>query len=79
VCRTGPYRFVRHPGYAGFILQALSMPLLLGLLWALIPGAAVAALMIVRTAFEDRTLQAELSGYEEYVRDVRYRLVPGIW
>jgi protein-S-isoprenylcysteine O-methyltransferase Ste14 len=39
VCRTGPYRFVRHPGYVGFILQSLWVPLLLGSLWALVPGA----------------------------------------
>ena len=40
VCRAGPYRFVRHPAYAGSALQALGVPLLLGSLWALIPGIA---------------------------------------
>jgi protein-S-isoprenylcysteine O-methyltransferase Ste14 len=79
VCRTGPYRFVRHPGYVGFILQSLGTPVLLGSLWALIPGITAAALMIIRTSFEDRTLQAELPGYRDYVQEVRYRLVPGIW
>ena len=79
VCRSGPYRYVRHPGYVGFIFQALGMPLLLGSLWALIPGIVGLVLMVVRTAFEDRMLQAELPGYRDYTREVRYRLVPGIW
>jgi protein-S-isoprenylcysteine O-methyltransferase Ste14 len=79
VCRSGPYQFVRHPGYVGFILQSLATPVLLGSLWALIPGVVAAALLVVRTWFEDRMLQAELSGYEEFAREVRYRLIPGIW
>ncbi len=79
VCRTGPYRYVRHPGYVGFILQSIAVPILLGSLWALVPGIVAAALMVVRTALEDRTLQAELLGYQQYSREVRYRLIPGIW
>jgi protein-S-isoprenylcysteine O-methyltransferase Ste14 len=79
VCSSGPYRFVRHPGYDGAILQSLGLPLLLGSLWALIPGIAATVLMIIRTSLEDRTLQAELPGYQDYVQIVRYRLVPGIW
>jgi len=79
VCTTGPYRLVRHPGYAGFILQALGTPWLLGSHWALVPGVVAAASMVVRTSFEDRMLQAQLPGYAEYARRVRYRLVPGIW
>jgi protein-S-isoprenylcysteine O-methyltransferase Ste14 len=79
VCTTGPYRFVRHPGYVGFILQALALPILLGSLWALIPGLLAAVLMGTRTFYEDRSLQAELPGYPEYVQKVRYRLIPGIW
>ena len=79
VCRSGPYRFVRHPGYVGFILQSLSVPFLLGSLWALVPGITAAVLMGIRTSLEDRTLQAELSGYQDYVQEVRHRLVPGIW
>jgi protein-S-isoprenylcysteine O-methyltransferase Ste14 len=79
VCRTGPYRFVRHPGYVGAILQSLGTPFLLGSLWALIPGIMEAALVIIRTSLEDRMLQAELPGYRDFVQEVRYRLVPGIW
>jgi protein-S-isoprenylcysteine O-methyltransferase Ste14 len=63
----------------GFILQSISVPFLLGSWWALIPGIAATALMIIRTSLEDRTLQAELPGYQDYVRAVRYRLVPGVW
>lgn len=79
VCSSGPYRFVRHPGYLGVILQCMSAPILLGSLWALIPGVAAIVLMIIRTSFEDRMLQAELPGYQDYVQKVRYRLIPGIW
>jgi protein-S-isoprenylcysteine O-methyltransferase Ste14 len=79
VCRSGPYRFVRHPGYVGFILQSLGTPVLLGSPWALIPGFAAAVLMVFRTSLEDRLLQAELAGYREFAADVRYRLLPGIW
>jgi protein-S-isoprenylcysteine O-methyltransferase Ste14 len=79
VCRTGPYRFVRHPGYVGAIHQSLGTPLLLGSLWALIPAITAAVLMIIRTSLEDSMLQAELPGYTDFARDVRYRLVPGIW
>jgi protein-S-isoprenylcysteine O-methyltransferase Ste14 len=79
VCTSGPYRFVRHPGYAGANLQSPGMALLLGSLWALVPGLIAVALMTLRTHLEDRTLWAELTGYEEYVRKVRYRLVPGVW
>ena len=79
LCDTGPYRFARHPAYLGVILQALAVPILLGSLWALIPGIAAAAFMIIATSSEDRMLQAELPGYRGYVRQVRYRLVPGIW
>jgi protein-S-isoprenylcysteine O-methyltransferase Ste14 len=79
VCCTGPYRYVRHPGYVGFILQAISLPILLGTLWALVPGIAAAVFMGIRTYLEDRTLQTDLPGYQDYVKEVRYRLVPGIW
>jgi protein-S-isoprenylcysteine O-methyltransferase Ste14 len=79
VCSSGPYRFVRHPGYVGFILQSLGTPLLLGSWWALLPGLTAVALIVIRTILEDRLLQAELAGYPEYTRQVRYRLVPGVW
>lgn len=79
VCTGGPYRFVRHPGYVGYVLQTLGIPLLLGSSWALLPALAAICALVTRTALEDRLLQAELPGYRTYAQEVRYRLVPGIW
>jgi len=79
VCESGPYRYVRHPGYVGSILSILCIPLILGSLWALIPAVAGGAAFFVRTALEDRTLQLELKGYAAYAARVRYRLVPGLF
>ncbi len=79
VATQGPYRFVRHPGYVGWILLSIGTPLMLGSWWALIPEALSAVLMVVRTALEDRTLQAELAGYKDYVAQVQYRLLPRVW
>jgi protein-S-isoprenylcysteine O-methyltransferase Ste14 len=79
VVSGGPYRIMRHPGYAGGMLADLSFPFLLGSVWAEIPIAIVLVLIIVRTYLEDQTLQAELPGYKEYTARVHYRLLPGIW
>jgi len=75
----GPYKLVRHPGYVGTILFELSSPFLLGSLWAFIPGGLAALVFIIRTAYEDRSLQDELDGYTDFAAQVRYRLLPGIW
>lgn len=79
VVSGGPYRYLRHPGYAGAILFELAVPVLLASGWAFIPSGLAAILLVLRTALEDRTLQAELAGYAGYARQVRYRLLPGIW
>jgi protein-S-isoprenylcysteine O-methyltransferase Ste14 len=79
VCREGPYRFVRHPGYLSGILFGPAGALVLGSFWALIPAVLAAILLIVRTALEDKTLRAELAGYNDYARQVRFKLVPGVW
>lgn len=79
VCSSGPYQYVRHPGYVGMILYYSVTPLLLGSLWGLVPALAVSALFVIRTALEDRTLRARLPGYQEYSAQVPYRLLPGIW
>jgi protein-S-isoprenylcysteine O-methyltransferase Ste14 len=79
VCTTGPYRHVRHPMYLGVILIMLFFPLSLGSLYAYIPASVIIILFVLRTSLEDRALQQELSGYLEYSRKVRYRLLPGIW
>ncbi len=75
----GPYRFVRHPGYASLLCSYVTTPIALGSLWACIPMALLVVNLFVRTALEDRTLQNELDGYKEYAGRVRYRLIPGIW
>lgn len=79
VATTGPYRFVRHPMYVGVILLWLSTALILGSWWALVPGAIIAVIIVIRTALEDRMLQAELPGYADYAKRVRQRLMPGVW
>ena len=79
VATTGPYRFVRHPFYVGVIIFALMVPLALGSPWALIPGGLAVLLFVVKTAAEDRMLQAGLPGYAEYAQRTRYRLLPGVW
>jgi protein-S-isoprenylcysteine O-methyltransferase Ste14 len=75
----GPYRFVRHPGYASLMVSYVSIPLALGSWWACIPMGVLVINLLVRTALEDRTLIKELDGYVDYAGRVRYRLVPGIW
>jgi protein-S-isoprenylcysteine O-methyltransferase Ste14 len=79
VTSSGPYRYVRHPGYVGYITFSMAMPIGLGALWGLIPAVFIAIGMVIRTALEDRTLRAELLGYEQYTASVRYRLLPGVW
>ena len=79
VVDSGPYRFVRHPMYAGFI------PLAIGLaLWLQSYAGAIAAivpmlLISVRALLEERFLVRNLPGYTDYVHRVRYRLIPFIW
>jgi len=79
VATGGPYRYVRHPGYVGTIAFSAATPLILGSVWALIPGALAVLLLIIRTALEDKTLYEELDGYKEYAGRVPYRLLPGVW
>ncbi len=79
VVTTGPYRFLRHPSYLGGSLFDLGIGVLLGSWWAILAGGVCAILLVLRTALEDRTLQSELPGYQEYARRVRYRLIPGVW
>lgn len=79
VVSSGPYRYIRHPAYAGVILYELAVPLLLASWWALLLSSLSAALLILRTSLEDRMLQTELPGYVDYSRQVPYRLLPGLW
>jgi protein-S-isoprenylcysteine O-methyltransferase Ste14 len=79
VVTTGPYRFVRHPAYAGAILAALAVPVMLDALWSLIPTVALVLALVVRTGLEDQMLREGLDGYQGYAGKTRYRLVPGLW
>jgi protein-S-isoprenylcysteine O-methyltransferase Ste14 len=79
VCTDGPYRFIRHPGYASLVVSVILGPLILGSWWGLIVSFVLAAAVVARTALEDRTLQKELPGYKEYAQKVKYKLVPFIW
>jgi len=79
VVSSGPYRVIRHPGYAGAVLYYLATPFLLDSWWALLPAVIASVLLIIRTHLEDRFLQNELTGYREYASRVHYRLFPGVW
>ena len=79
VCDSGPYRIIRHPGYAGNILPLPGIVLALGSVWTIIPAIIALVITVIRTVLEDRTLQDELPGYRDYVLRVRYRLIPGIF
>jgi protein-S-isoprenylcysteine O-methyltransferase Ste14 len=79
VISAGPYGFVRHPGYLGGLISIIATPIMLGTLWGLVPVAVYIAVLVMRTALEDRTLQEELPGYREYSQRTRYRLLPGVW
>lgn len=75
----GPYRFVRHPGYVAALFMFFGVALGLGSLWALVPAALASAVLVLRTAWEDRLLRIGLPGYEDYAHRVRWRLMPGFW
>jgi protein-S-isoprenylcysteine O-methyltransferase Ste14 len=79
VITTGPYAIVRHPIYTGFILFFLNVPLILGSGWAFVPVTVACVVLIIRTIFEDRFLQNNLPGYNDYAQKTRYKLLPGIW
>lgn len=79
VIKTGPYKYVRHPMYSAIIILMVCLPLSLGSFLGLIFSALIIIVFFIRTYLEDRMLQKELSGYKEYTREVRYRLIPGVW
>lgn len=79
VCDSGPYRIVRHPGYAGNMLPMLGIVLALNSLWTIMPALFAVSVIVIRTVLEDRFLNNELPGYADYAKRVHYRLLPGIW
>ena len=79
VIDKGPYRFIRHPGYLGFLLALVAEAFMLGSYWSLLPVIVAAAVVMRRTWMEDRFLHESLAGYVEYARSVKYRLAPAVW
>ncbi len=80
VISAGPYRILRHPGYAGNLLWLVASPLALNSLLSMIPSVVIMVpLTVYQTMIEDRMLRDELAGYADYAADMRYRLIPGIW
>ncbi len=77
--QTGPYQYIRHPINASNLFLWPAAALVLGSIWAFIPAGLAAMMFVIRTSLEDRTLQQELAGYQEYAEKVRYRLVPYLW
>jgi protein-S-isoprenylcysteine O-methyltransferase Ste14 len=76
---TGPYRYIRHPGYLAAVISWVFGSFALGSWWAMVPAGVCILILLRRTIIEDRFLHAELAGYAEYARTVRYRWVPGVW
>jgi protein-S-isoprenylcysteine O-methyltransferase Ste14 len=79
VVSTGPYRYVRHPMYASMFLFFPAAALLLGSWWGLLLCAVLLGLLVWRIPLEERMLENGLDGYDEYERNVRYRLIPHVW
>jgi protein-S-isoprenylcysteine O-methyltransferase Ste14 len=76
---AGLYSFVRHPMYLGSIILYGFAPLVLGSFYALIPMVFIPILLIIRIRNEEKVLINGLKGYDEYIKKVRYRLLPFIW
>ena len=79
VIASGPYAIVRHPGYLGMLGGSLPIPFVFGSIFSFIPAAMMVALVFFRTYLEDKTLHAELEGYNVYSQKVKHRLIPLIW
>lgn len=79
VITTGPYAVVRHPMYVAVGIIYILSPLALGSFWAMLPALLVAVVLVARIVNEEKVLLRDLSGYEEYMQRVRYRLIPGVW
>lgn len=79
VVQEGMYRHIRHPMYLGIIAGFLGLPLALASWWGMIPSVVIVGLFVYRTHREDQMLIDGLAGYAEYIEQVRYKLLPGIW
>ncbi len=79
VISTGPYHYVRHPMYAATLIFVIGTPLLLGAWYGILVGPVVALVLAWRAVLEERALQKELPGYQKYMTQVKYRLIPFVW
>jgi protein-S-isoprenylcysteine O-methyltransferase Ste14 len=79
VITSGPYRIIRHPGYAGIVIWAIASYLMFGTLAVGIVSFVIIGIICIRTYMEDKMLKNELAGYLEYSRTVKYRLIPFVW
>ncbi len=79
VIDTGLYGIVRHPMYSATLLLFLSIPLVLGSVYALIIFCAYPAIIIKRIQYEEQFLEQELEGYRDYRQRVKYRLIPFVF
>jgi len=79
VITTGPYRIVRHPGYTGIVIWSIAIAFMFGTLAVGIASAFIIIIICIRTYLEDTMLKNELTGYTEYTKIVKYRLLPFIW
>ncbi len=79
VCQCGPYGTIRHPTYAAILIWCVGVSMVFETKYTALTAVVIALITILRTALEDRMLKQGLSGYEEYTKQVRYRLIPYIW
>ena len=79
VTTTGPYAFVRHPLYFGAIFYIAGTSLVLGSWWGLATVPILVLLLGIRIGIEEKVLRMGLEGYDDYARQVRWRLIPLIW
>ena len=79
VVDSGPYRYVRHPMYAGMVLYIIGTPLMLGSLWGLAGAPVLVVLLALRTLGEEKVLKQDLQGYVDYTVKTPWRIVPGVW
>lgn len=79
VIDTGLYSVVRHPMYSATLLLFLSMPIVLGSVYSFLIFLLYPFIIIKRIKSEEEFLLKELSGYDEYTKKVKWRLIPFIF